>query len=1250
MNLTPKPSNVTWTDDQWKAISADGNNILVAAAAGSGKTAVLVERMIRKVSDTDNPIDIDRLLVVTFTNAAAAEMRHRIGEAIEKKLNDDPRSLHLRRQLSLLHRANISTLHSFCMNVIRKYYYDIDIDPNFRILDDTEGQLIREEVIDDLFEEEYGTEENQTFFDLVDQYSGDRSDDKLRSLVLHLYNFSRSNPQPTKWLDDIAAGYELEHVESIDELPWTEEAMNHVRKQLSQAMEMIEKALIFTEEPEGPLKYVETLEAERLQVKNIASSTTWQDMFDHFKNIDFGRIPSITKKDQVDGRLKEKAKALRDQAKDVVNSCKSSLFQLEPDSVLEDLQFMGPTISKLTTLVNLFSERYMHEKREKGVLDFSDLEHLCLEVLSDQEKSTEGSLVPSKAADEFANYFSELLVDEYQDTNLVQETIINLLSNGHNLFMVGDVKQSIYRFRLAEPTLFMEKYKKFELDGSGSGMRIDLSKNFRSRAEILDGTNFIFRQTMDEEVGEIAYNDAAELKLGNEGYPEQEGLEANLILINKGEPVKNKGQRNDDDDLTDESFEEELETSQLEARAMIAEMKQLIQSKYPIFDKGLKRTRPITYRDIVILMRSMPWAETILEECKKAGIPVYAELSTGYFEAIEVRVMMSVLKIIDNPYQDIPLASVLRSPIMNLTEVELAEIRLLAKGTSFYEALTVAASDENDDESLKHRCRSFIEQLSIWRKRARSGSLSELIWQLYQDTGFFDYVGGMPGGKQRQANLRALYDRSRSYESTSFRGLFRFLRFVERMQERGDDLGTARALGEQEDVVRLMTIHKSKGLEFPVVFMAGMNKMFNRQDIRGDYFLHKELGLGSKRIDPHMRLSYPTIPQQVIKERIKHESLAEEMRVLYVGLTRAKEKLFLTGTVKDTEKSLEKWSEPINQTGWLLPNVNREKAGSFLDWIAPAIFRHRSVFPLLTEFDVDFSLVDETVSNDPSAWIVDIVDKGSLQEEETVLEATDDEIDGHLQALEPIPIESAVKDEVVSQLEWSYKYKDATVHRAKQSVSDLKREMQDEYSEQMMATGFQSKYADRPKFLQKKSFIPAEVGTLMHGMMQHISLSVDADTESVKKERDKLVEKEIITTEEAEQINVAHIVQFLQSDIGKQMKLATEIEREIPFSYHVAASKAYTTWQQSEDESVFVQGVIDAVFRNETGNLVLVDYKTDAIAARFPDKTTEEIKQHFREQYRYQIELYREALSDSWSKSVDECYLYMFDGDYLIKM
>ncbi|RKL69348.1 helicase-exonuclease AddAB subunit AddA [Salipaludibacillus neizhouensis] len=1248
MNIEPKPNNVSWTDDQWKAIAAEGNNILVAAAAGSGKTAVLVERIIRKIVDVENPTDVDKLLIVTFTNAAAAEMRHRIGEAIEKQIHDDPRSLHLRRQLSLLHRANISTLHSFCMNVVRKFYYDVDIDPSFRILDQTEGQLIREEILEDLFEEEYGAEDNQSFFTLVDQYSGDRTDDKLRSLVMHLFDFSRSNPQPFQWLDDLVSTFKLEGITSIEELSWASSTLENVRRQLESAKDLLQQALEMTREPDGPAKYAETLETEYTQIQTILSAKTWEEMFQAFSVISFPTIPRITKKDLVDDQLKEKTKALRDQAKDILKTNKKAYFQYSPEVLLADLTEMAPSIEKLTTLVKDFSARYLFEKRDKGVLDFSDLEHLCLEVLIDQEKSSLHGPVPSKAAEEYIYHFNEIMVDEYQDTNLVQETILTLLSNGKNLFMVGDVKQSIYRFRLAEPTLFMNKYKLFDLDGDKDGLRIDLAKNFRSRSQVLDATNFIFRQIMDEEVGEITYNDVAELKLGNTSYPDQANLETRLMLVNKGDKLTQHSEEESEEPVLD--MEEELETSQLEARAMIQEIKQLIQSKNPVMDKATKQSRPIRYRDIVILMRSMPWADTIMEECKTAGIPVYAELSTGYFEAIEVKIMVSLLKIIDNPYQDIPLASVLRSPILNFTEEELSKIRILDKQSRFYDTLKLAGTSENQDESIKNRCASFIEQLTQWRKKARSGSLSELIWQLFRETGFYDYVGGMPAGKQRRANLRALYDRSRSYESTSFRGLFRFLRFVERMQDRGDDLGTARALSEQEDVIRIMTIHKSKGLEFPVVFMAGTNKMFNQQDLRGDYLLHKELGLGSKRIDPELRLAYPTIPQQVIKNKIRSESLAEEMRVLYVALTRAKEKLYLVGTLKDVDKSLEKWTENIDNQSWLLPNIQREKARSFLDWIAPSVLRHHDAIPLLENHEIDTQGRATQVSEDPSSWLVDILEKAELQVEASVYSEVDQEIEQQLLTHEPVNLESSSRNKVLHHLEWSYPRQDSVTHRAKQSVSELKRAMQDEYSDDLMATSFQSKFADRPKFLQKNSFRPAEKGTLMHTMMQHVSLVEEHSLESLERQLLRLVTKEIITLEESEQINLEHLHQFFQNSLGKQLIAAKNVWREIPFSYLIPASQAYSTWSQQQDETVFVQGMIDCVFRNEEGKLVLLDYKTDTITGKFTDKTEEEILNYFKDLYHYQVDLYSQALADSWHEAIEERYLYFFDGNYLVKM
>ncbi|MCR6110867.1 helicase-exonuclease AddAB subunit AddA [Bacillus sp. A301a_S52] len=1250
MEISPKPPEVFWTEDQWKAIAAEGNNILVAAAAGSGKTAVLVERIIRKIDDGSEPCDVDRLLVVTFTNAAAAEMRQRIGEAIEKKLEDNPRSLHFQRQLSLLHRAQISTLHAFCMNVIRKYYYLVDIDPNFRILDDTEGELIKEEILDDLFEEEYGKNHNQSFFRLVDQYSGDRSDDKLKQLLLNLYSFSRSHPQPFSWLEEIAENYKVTDVASIDEVYWVQEAITHVKRQVTFAKQLLNKAQTLAETVDGPEKYITLFTNELAQIEKLNACDTWQTLYEMFQHVTFSRLPSITKKEEVDPLLKEKAKELRDEAKKIISDLQTAYFMQSPLEVMEDLQAMAPSMDTLTQLVKEFSLRFSYEKKEKGVLDFADLEHICLNIFINNEMSTTDKLHPSEAALDYIHYFSEILIDEYQDTNLVQETILSLISNGNNAFMVGDVKQSIYRFRLAEPALFMQKYKAFDLTGDQAGLRIDLAKNFRSRKEILSGTNFIFKQLMDEDVAHIAYDDAAELKQGNTSYPDMEGYDTELILVNKGEPIASTSVSSLYE--TDIDAEEDIETSRLEARAMIKEIKELITTSYPIFDKTLNTTRPITYRDIVILMRSMPWADTIMEEFKKSGIPVYAELSTGYFEAVEIKMMMALLKTIDNPYQDIPLAAILRSPLVNMTESELAVIRLHKESGSYYEALKeVINVEEQEHQALKEKCEHFINNLTTWRNKARTGSVSELIWQLFQDTGFFDFAGGMPGGKQRQANLRSFYDRARAYEKTSFRGLFRFLRFIERMQERGDDLGTARALGEQEDVVRMMTIHKSKGLEFPVVFIAGMNKAFNRQDLRGDYLLHKTLGLGSKRIDPDLRVAYPTVQQQVIKQRIASELLAEEMRVLYVALTRAKEKLILIGSVNDADKALTKWMENSETSEWLLPAITREKAASFLDWVVPAVLRHYHAFSFLEAMGYGpFNPTSSEVANDDSKWQLKLVNQEEIGEAESDTSSHEHDFNTLVNHFKAVPIKSEDHSSVIRQLKWTYPFRDGTTHKAKQSVSELKRLLQDDYSEAVMSTGFQSKYAEQPKFLQRKSLRSAELGTVMHTVMQHLTFSPKADRDTVISDLERMVAINMLTAEEAEQVNVEWILAFLRSDIGTKLCRSSDIHREVPFSYGLAASEAYDTWTGQEDDIVFVQGMIDVIFRDSDGKLIVLDYKTDRTDRRFTHLSDEQIIAYFKERYRYQIELYSRALADTWQEPIKASYLYLFDGDYSVPM
>ncbi|WP_096188758.1 helicase-exonuclease AddAB subunit AddA [Evansella halocellulosilytica] len=1238
MKVNPKPHDVTWTDDQWKAIDARGNNILVAAAAGSGKTAVLVERIIRSI--VDHQVDVDRLLIVTFTNAAAAEMRTRIGEAIEKELMKDPASLHLRRQLTLLNRANISTLHSFCMKVIKKYYFEVEVDPNFRLLDETEGELIREEVIDDLFEEEYGKENNQEFYDVVDRYTNDRSDDALRGLIRKLYDFSRSHPYPDKWLDDLIHAYEMDKVEMMEDLIWTKELFNDIHQQLAGVESWLKKGMELTKQPAGPYKYAENFEDDLKLIYSLRKCTTWTSLYKAFERMKFGKLKSITKKDAVDEQLKERAKKYRETVKKVVEGIQKDYFSKDPETFMKELKEMAPTVAKTVSLVKKFAARYMEAKKEKAVLDFNDLEHLCLKVL---QQSEHDELTPSKAALEYKDHFAEVLTDEYQDTNLVQETILYLLAKENNRFMVGDVKQSIYRFRLAEPYLFLHKYKTYVKDGDGEGWRIDLSKNFRSRSEILDATNFIFRQIMDESVGEIPYDNDAELHLGNLDYPEQGGLEAELAVINKGDPLEVK-------DPQDQAqlLEEDLETSQLETRYIIKQIKKLIKEQHLVYDKDMKAQRPVTYRDIVILMRSMPWASTMMDECKQEGIPVYADLSTGYFSAIEVQIIMSLLKVIDNPYQDIPLASVLRSPIVGLNEQELAHIRIMNKEGTYYEALKSTA-EESPDTTLKEKAESFMTKLANWRTNARSGSLAELIWKIYRATGYFDYVGGMPGGKQRQANLRALYDRARSYESTSFRGLFRFLRFIDRMQERGDDLGTARALGEKEDVVRIMTIHKSKGLEFPVVFVAGMNKKFNMQDMNASYLLHKELGFGSKYIDPKLRISYPSIPQLAIKKRMHMESLAEEMRVLYVALTRAKEKLYMIGTVQNAEKSLENWMDLLAEEDWLLPTMERQRSSKFLDWVGPAVLRHRSSS---SYHGSDTELNMNEVTTDQSKWSMEIIEKNTLL---TYEEEKEEEQNGKMNSLSEFQLvpTSGNNAWVDQKLSWQYEWLQSTMHRSKQTVSEMKRELEDNYSEQMFGVTktFQSAYADRPQFLQEKGLSATELGTVMHTVMQHIPLNEQPTRETVDRLLINMYEKELLTKGQIEAIEENQIVEFFQSELGLKLLNANWIEREIPFSYGLPASAAYPSWnadQNKAEESVLLQGVIDCVFEDSEGKLILIDYKTDTINGKY--QSFEDARAVLLARYQLQLSIYSKALQEIWNKTMDECLLYFFDGGHVLRV
>lgn len=1255
LKIPQKPENTTWTEDQWRAIMAKNKNILVAAAAGSGKTAVLVERIIQKILSVEDPINVDELLVVTFTSASAAEMSHRIGEALEKAINQDPGSRNLRKQLTLLNKASISTLHAFCMDVIRKYYYLIDLDPSFRIADEMESQLLRDEVMDELFEVEYGKKENKAFFTLVDTFTSDRSDVALQDIVKDIYEFSRSNPLPEQYLQSIVSMYNVESIIKLEDLSFIQALLFDIELQFESAREMIQRALELTKLPGGPAPRAENYldDLKVIDMLILARKESWFTLYQAMQTWTFTRAKQV-KGDEYDQKLTEQAQKLRDKAKKKLQDLKDELFSRKPESFLQDMLDMQPIIQTLIKLVQSFSERYESLKREKGIVDYSDLEHYCLEILTGGVV-IDGELRPTEAALAFRARFKEVFVDEYQDTNMVQETILKLVSkndeeNG-NLFMVGDVKQSIYRFRLAEPHLFLEKYNKFTHDGRLTGLRIDLARNFRSRKEILDGTNFLFKQIMGVKVGEIEYDEAAELRYGA-SYPEEEPYPVELYLIDKSdEDLEPFSEINDEAAAQIDEFDRsELEKSQLEARLIANKIKELITNGTQIYNSKAKSMRPLMYRDVVILLRSMTWAPQIIEEFKHEGIPVYANLSSGYFEATEVVIMLSLLKVIDNPLQDIPLASVLRSPIVGLNEQEMAKIRIGQKRGSYWDALSLFCRKKPSEieEELYDKVQPFFQLLRSWRTMARQGSLSELIWQLYRDTQFYDFVGGLPGGKQRQANLRALYDRARQYEETSFRGLFRFLRFIERMMERGTDLGAARALGEQEDVVRIMTIHSSKGLEFPVVFMAGLSRNFNMMDLRKAYLLDKEYGFAAKYVNAEKRISYPSLPQLAFKRKKKMELLAEEMRILYVALTRAKEKLYLIGTLKDVNKQLEYWMDGLANSEWLLQDYERASVNSYLDWIGPALIRHEDC-KNLSNLDSTHLIVPEEIHCHPSSWKITKITAEEIKKQKSPHEMEEDDFLKFVKDTRMVPVKSPFADEVDLRLSWKYSFLEASSHRSKQTVSEIKRqrEVSDEYSGTELVRKFKKSILTRPRFMQEKALSPAERGTAMHLVMQHVDVMKTINTERIMNQLDWMVLQELLTLEQAQAIEPGLIVQFFESDLGKRLTQAHKVQREIPFTLTLQAKEVYTDWK-GEDEPVFVQGVIDCIFEDEAG-LVLIDYKSDGITDRFKGGFVE-AKPILEERYKLQVQLYTKAIEQIWKRKVDERFLFFFDGAHILKL
>ncbi|MFY3791514.1 helicase-exonuclease AddAB subunit AddA [Ureibacillus sp. MALMAid1270] len=1238
--IPTKGPDVTWTDEQWKAIWATGQDTLVSAAAGSGKTAVLINRMIEKVIDKENPIDVDELLVVTFTNASAAEMRHRMAEALEKEIAKDPNDQHLRRQLSLVNKAQISTLHSFCLSIVRQYAYLLEIDPGFRIANEGESSLLKDDVLAQVLEEAYDNKDESkvnAIYRLVDSFTSDRDDSAIETLIDKLYQTSLVHPKPNEWLHSLPEQYKLQEDVTIDDLPYITHVKNAIRFSLQEAYSYVEEVRQLALRPDGPAPYGETAEFDFMLLHEAfrrLENGTWQEIYDYFTNLKWETLSR--KKQDGDPDLKELAKKKRDQAKKVVTKIKEDFFTRTPSRLLEEIRLMAPMIETLVELTENYGRKFKAAKLERGLLDFSDLEHYALEILS---VNVDGNLQPSDVAKEFQEKFKEVLVDEYQDTNMLQETILQLVKSGKeldgNLFMVGDVKQSIYRFRLAEPMLFLNKYLNFEEEPVSSGLKIDLNANFRSRKEVLHATNYVFEQIMGKTVGEIDYDEKAGLK-PSAPYDEVESPVELAILYEKQEEETTEDELDEELQNVDVLNEEEIAKSQQEARFIIKRIKEMMANGTTVYNAKEKdpekRVRPLRYSDIVILMRSMNWSNDLVEEFKAAGIPLYAESSKGYFEALEVMVMLNVLTVVDNPYQDIPLASVLRSPFVGLTENELALIRLAKKNVPFYEAVKIFVDEERSgiSSNTAEKLHRFLQNLEVWRDMARRGSLSDLIWKIYSDTNYYEMVGAMANGKQRQANLRTLHDRALMYEKTSFRGLFRFLRFINRMKSRGDDLGVAKSIGEKDDVVRLVTIHSSKGLEYPVVFVAGLGRSFNQMDFSNSYLFDQQYGFAVKAIDPENRIMYTSLPFIALKEKKILEMKAEEMRILYVAMTRAKERLILVGSVKDFEKTSAKWCEAGHAQGEMIPEYVRARAKNYLDWIGPAIARH--------ECFTSFYENAYTPLKHPSLWKISAISNEEFMNS-SFLSQEEQHSDQSIQRLD-----ETLYEEINKRFTTKYPFEHSITKKSKTSVSEIKRienllrlEEQDEFelTEQRQF----SSVAKRPMFLQQKGLSRTEIGTAIHTVMQHAPKQGFKSTEEIEEYLQKLVERQLLTVEEMKVVDLEKVMQFFDSSIGKRFINAKKIYRELPFTL---------SRKDQDGDRQIIQGIIDCLILDEEDKWILLDYKTDTIHPHFKEEPA--LTKEMTERYGVQLRIYSEAVEAVLGVAVDEKIIYLYNAQKEIQL
>ena len=1347
-------SSPKWTQEQQNVIDSRGGNLLVAAAAGSGKTAVLVERIIQMILNSDLKIDIDKLLVVTFTNAAASEMRERIGDAISKKLDENPEDEHLQDQLVLLNKASITTIHSFCLEVIKSNFHKINLDPNFRIGDETECSLMKLEAIDETFDILY-EQNDEEFCYLVDCYAEKRGDSNLQNLILSIYSFVMASPYPKVWLKESAEDFNITDDFDFATSKWAKAILETVKIQ----MEGIEKSLCKAIEDvygiDELVTFTDKLKIEYEKIKEIlyACDTSWSDAYRQISSMTFENYAKGVKRIPKDApsyikEEKDKAKKIRDNAKKSIEKIKTSVFNKNYYDLKDEIKFLYPIVKSLSDVVLMFEQIYSQKKRDKGIIDFNDIEHFALQILTEIDENgdfvfdEEGKNIPSDISLEYREKFYEIFIDEYQDSNQVQEVILSTIAKQKepNRFMVGDVKQSIYRFRQAKPEIFLQKYATYDTDLSSKYKKIMLYKNFRSRKEVVDSVNYIFEHIMSKNLGEIDYNEEEKLNLGA-NFEEVEDEKIILGGATEIHLMEKKVPEVEDPDEEEEEGED-LDASQIEARMVGKIIRDIMRPNengeiMQVFDKKLETYRNVEYKDIVILLRATSaWAPVFAEELINMDIPTYADMGQGYFETMEIQVIMSFLKVIDNPMQDIPLIAILRSPIYGFTPEDFIDIRITDKKVSFYEAMMMFVGEkidlsneeeqdiaedeisddtgneiidvnineensyvdadmddyyqninyedfeyeneefiyndkviyesyinenveddliyeinsniEGDEESQKSelelKVRRFLDDLKELQEKSMYMSTDEFLWYIYTNSGYYAYCGALPGGSQRQANLRILFERAKQFEETSFKGIFNFINFISKLKKSNSDMGSAKTLGENANVVRIMSIHKSKGLEFPIVICSGMGRNFNTMDFRKDVLYHHELGYGPQIVDFERRISYPSIAKEALKCKINIENISEEMRILYVALTRAKEKLIITSSIKDIEQNMHKWSSNIS-TEKMVSKYDILNGKNYMDWMMPAIIKHKDLEDIRETYNLSTSISME----DESKWSVKTWSRDDIDFEKHEKEG----IREVLNTMDLSQHDTEYYEQIEKKLNFEYPYLGVVKKAASISVTEIKKR-QEEYEEQEDSLGLYKHKTTlkKPKFLsesQKSEKITgARRGTIVHLIMEVLDFEKVNTESEIKAQIQDLVKRRIITEKESQVLSPRKIMRFFKSPIAKRMLSSKFVKREQKIYTQIKMNDIYlndeifkNNRETYENESVMLRGVIDLYFEEDDG-LVILDYKTD-----FVDENN---KKEIIHKYKKQIEIYADVLSKLTGKKVKEKYLYLFGIDEQVKV